>query len=75
MPDPGYTRSDTCSMRAVASHAHCAGAASDVPSADGLPLAADGRLAAMGHEVARILGAGGAWPMNGYRGRRTRAGR
>ena len=40
MPDPDYTRSDTCSMRAVASHAHCAGAASDVPSADGHPPAA-----------------------------------
>ena len=75
MPDPGCTRSDTCSMRAVALHAHCARAASDVPSADGRPPAASGWLTSLGHDVARILDAGGAWPVNGHHSRPTGAGR
>jgi len=74
MPDPGFTRSDTCSMCA-GSHAHCAGAARNVPSADSRPPAADGWLTSLGHDVARILGAGGAWPVNGHHGRWTGAGR
>jgi hypothetical protein len=75
MPYPGFTRSDICSMRAVASGAHCAGAARGVLSAGGRPLAADGRLTLMRHDVARIFGAGAAWLVNGHRGRRTEAGR
>ena len=75
MPDPGYTRSDTCSMRAVALHPHCAGTASDVPSADGRPPAAVDWLTSPGHDVARIFGAGDAQLANGHRGRRTGAGR
>jgi hypothetical protein len=75
MPDPCFTRSDTCSMRAVASHGHCAGAARGVLSADDRPLAADRGLTPMRHDVARIRGAGGAWLVNGHRGRRTGPGR
>jgi len=75
MPDPGFTRSDVCSMRAVASRAHRAGAPRGVLSADGRPLAADGGLASMRHDVARILGARGAWLVSGHRCRRTGAGR
>ena len=75
MSDPGFTRSDTCSIRAVASHARCAGAARDVPSADNRPPTAGGWLTSLGHGVARAVGAGGARLLNGRRGRRTGAGR
>jgi hypothetical protein len=75
MPGPGFTRSDICSIRAVASHVHCSRAARGALSAEGRPLAAGDWLASVGHDVARIFGAGGAWLGNGHRGRRTGAGR
>ena len=75
MPGPGYTRSDICSIRAVASHVHCSRAARGALSAEGRPLAAGDWLTSLGHDVARIFGAGGAWLGDGHRGRRTGAGR
>jgi hypothetical protein len=71
MPDPGYIRSETCSIRAVASYAHRAGAASD----DSRPPAADSWHISPGHDATRILDTGGAWPMNGHHGRPMGAGR
>jgi len=75
MPGPGFTRSDICSIRAVASQVYCSRAARGALSAEGRPLAAGDWLTCVGHDVARIFGAGGAWLGNGHRGRRTGAGR
>ena len=75
MPGPGFTRSDICSIRAVASHVHCSRAARGALSAEGRPLAAGDWLTSLGHDVARIFGAGGAWPVNGHHSRSTGAGR
>jgi hypothetical protein len=71
MPDPGFTRSDICSTRAVAPHVHCSRAARGVLSAEGRPLAAADWLTSVGHDVTRIFGARGAWLGNGHRSRRT----
>jgi hypothetical protein len=75
MPDPVFARSDLCSIRAVASHVHGARAARGVLSAEGRPQAVSDWLTSLGHDVARIFGAGGAWLGNGHRGRRAGAGR
>jgi hypothetical protein len=75
VPGPGFTRSDICSIRAVAPHVHCSRAARGALSAEGRPLAADDWLTSVGHDASRIFGAGGARLGNGHRGRRTGAGR
>jgi hypothetical protein len=75
MPGLGFTRSNICSIRAVASHVHCSRAARGALSVEGRPLAADDWLTSLGHDVARIFGAGGARLGNGHRCRRTEAGR
>jgi len=59
MPGPGFTRSDICSIRAVASHVHCTRAARGALGAEGRPLAAGEFLLQPDHDEALgILEAG-----------------
>ena len=53
MSDPGFTRSDLCSIRAAAEQAEFAGAARCLLNADGYPLAGDGPPAPLARDVAR----------------------
>jgi hypothetical protein len=60
MSDPGFTRPDLCSIRAIASRAESAGARHDVLSADGYPLADDDPLVLLADDVARTVVAAGS---------------
>ncbi len=74
MFDPGFIRSDRCSICA-AEQADLTRAAHSLLAADGHPLADDDPLPPSARGGDRILGAGGAWLVAGLLGQRTGVGR
>jgi len=91
MSDPGFTRSDLCSIHGAVGQAEFADAVRGLPGADGYLLIDDDSLAPLAHDVACTLieagvlralgrsdrqrGTRGTWPVTSCCGQRTGAGR
>lgn len=91
MSDPGFTRSDLCSIGGAVGLAESADADRSLLGADGYPQAGDGPHAPLTRDVVRTLfeagvlrtfgyldrhrGTGGNCHVTGHRGQRTEAGR